>query len=68
LIVFSRANNPGGPWDVFYSEANPETTGPFTVKVTIDTPNVPFYYELTAYENSNVIGIYGPVYLSALQQ
>jgi len=68
LIVFSRADNPGGPWNIFYSESDPETAGPFTVQIIIDTPNVPFYYQLTAFENTAIIGTYGPVYLSALQE
>jgi hypothetical protein len=67
-LVISRAGSPDGPWTTFFTEPNPVTDVPYTVKVVIDTPNMPFYYELTAYNESALIGTYGPIYLSAIHQ
>ncbi|OGZ54737.1 MAG: hypothetical protein A3B25_01615 [Candidatus Ryanbacteria bacterium RIFCSPLOWO2_01_FULL_48_26] len=67
-LVISRAGTPGGPWTTFFTEPNPVLDGPYTIKVVIDTPNTPLYYELTAYNGSALVGIYGPVYLSAIHQ
>lgn len=68
LVVISRADNPSGPWTMFFSEPNSPTTNPYTVRVAVDTPHTPFFYELEAYDGSTLIGTYGPVYLSAIQQ
>ena len=65
-LIISRSQNPGGPWSTFFTQANPETTGPYTVRITETAFGVSYYYEITAYQGSTLLGTYGPIYVSAL--
>ncbi|HVM76947.1 MAG TPA: hypothetical protein VMU07_02220 [Candidatus Paceibacterota bacterium] len=64
-IIFYRAQNNDGPYDQFLEQANPGSTGSYSLQLVDAYTDQPLYYEMIAWQGSSASETYGPVYVPA---
>jgi hypothetical protein len=62
-IILYRSQSQSGPWNQLLQQKNPGSTGSYSFQLVDGTLNVPYYYELTAFQGTSASATYGPVYL-----
>ncbi|MEK7465273.1 MAG: hypothetical protein AAB631_00685 [Patescibacteria group bacterium] len=67
-IYVYRSTTNTGPWIELLIQYNPPIGAPGSIKIIDETVTQPFYYRMEARQGSQILGIYGPVFLAGLTQ
>ena len=67
-IVVVRSPDQDGPWSQILKEQNPGISGSYSLQLVDGTIGDPYYYEMSAYQGTNLLETYGPAYLAPSAQ